>query len=123
MTQFSAILVGNESLMRHAAETLLARGHRIVAVVTRNPDLRDGALGAGLAVEDQAAPAPVAPRRAAWLSSVATLSLLRPEMLALGPRGAINFHVGPLPRLAGLSAPVWAITGQEPQHGITWHLI
>ena len=33
MTQFSAILVGNESLTRHAAETLLARGHRIEAIV------------------------------------------------------------------------------------------
>ncbi|HRM74421.1 MAG TPA: hypothetical protein PLI13_06910 [Paracoccus sp. (in: a-proteobacteria)] len=29
MTQFSAILVGNESLLRHAAETLRTRGHRI----------------------------------------------------------------------------------------------
>ena len=56
MTQFSAILVGNESLMRHAAETLISRGHRIAAIVTRNPELRDWAQGAGLAVEDQDAP-------------------------------------------------------------------
>ena len=33
MTQFSAILVGNESLLRHAAETLRTRGHRIAAIV------------------------------------------------------------------------------------------
>ncbi|WP_062563405.1 MupA/Atu3671 family FMN-dependent luciferase-like monooxygenase [Paracoccus aminovorans] len=123
MTQFSAILVGNESLMRHAAETLLARGHRIVAVVTRNPDLRDWAMGAGLLVEHQDAPVPVGAPAADWLFSVANLSILRPEMLARGTRGAINFHDGPLPRLAGLNAPVWAIIGQEPQHGITWHLI
>ncbi|UFS64338.1 LLM class flavin-dependent oxidoreductase [Paracoccus denitrificans] len=123
MTQFSAILVGNESLLRHAAETLLARGHRIAAVVTRNPDLRDWAQGAGLAVEDQDAPmAPDAPS-ADWLFSVANLSILRPEMLARGRLGAINFHDGPLPKLAGLNAPVWAIIGDEPQHGITWHMI
>ena len=123
MTQFSAILVGNESLMRHAAETLLARGHRIVAVVTRNPDLRDWAAGAGLAVEDQDAPMLADAATADWLFSVANLSILRPEMLARGRKGAINFHDGPLPRLAGLNAPVWAIVGQEPQHGITWHMI
>ena len=123
MTQFSAILVGNESLLRHAAETLLARGHRIHAVVTRNPDLRDWAQGAGLAVEDQDAPmAPDAPP-ADWLFSVANLSILRPEMLARGRLGAINFHDGPLPRLAGLNAPVWAIIGGEAQHGVTWHMI
>ena len=58
MTQFSAILVGNESLTRHAAETLLARGHRIKAIVTRSPELRDWAAGAGLRVEDQDAPVP-----------------------------------------------------------------
>ncbi len=123
MTQFSAILVGNESLMRHAAETLLARGHRINAVVTRNPELRDWAVGAGLAVEDQDAPMPADAPDADWLFSVANLSILPPAMLARGKLGAINFHDGPLPRLAGLNAPVWAIIGQEPQHGITWHMI
>ncbi|MEF9604632.1 formyltransferase family protein, partial [Paracoccus sp. PXZ] len=123
MTQFSAILVGNESLMRHAAETLLARGHRIHAVVTRNPDLRDWAQGAGLAVEDQDAPLPADAPVADWLLSVANLSILRPEMLARGRLGAINFHDGPLPRLAGLNAPVWAIIGGEARHGVTWHMI
>ncbi|WP_223252377.1 formyltransferase family protein [Paracoccus mutanolyticus] len=58
-----------------------------------------------------------------WLFSVANLSILKPEMLARGRKGAINFHDGPLPRLAGLNAPVWAIIGQEPQHGVTWHMI
>ncbi|CAM2984372.1 natural product biosynthesis luciferase-like monooxygenase domain-containing protein [Paracoccus aminovorans] len=123
MTQFSAILVGNESLTRHAAETLLARGHRIVAVVTHNPELRDWATGAGLTVEDQDAPMPADAPAADWLFSVANLSILRPGMLARGHLGAINFHDGPLPRLAGLNAPVWAIVGGEPQHGITWHMI
>ena len=123
MTQFSAILVGNELLLRHAAETLLARGHSIAAVVTRNPELQAWARGAGLAVEDQDAPMPADAPAADWLFSVANLSILKPEMLARGRKGAINFHDGPLPRLAGLNAPVWAIIGQEPQHGVTWHMI
>ena len=44
-------------------------------------------------------------------------------VLAQAKRGAINFHDGPLPRHAGLNAPVWAILEQEKQHGVTWHLI
>ena len=116
MTQFSAILVGNESLTRHAAETLLARGHRIEAIVTRSPELRDWAAGAGLRVEDQDAPVPADAPVADWLFSVANLSILRPEMLARGQRGAINFHDGPLPTPAGLNAPVWAIIGGEAVH-------
>ncbi|MFT4012088.1 MAG: LLM class flavin-dependent oxidoreductase [Paracoccus sp. (in: a-proteobacteria)] len=123
MTQFSAILVGNELLLRHAAETLLSRGHRVVAVVTRNPELQSWARGAGLAVEDQDAPMPADAPVADWLFSVANLSILRPEMLERGHRGAINFHDGPLPKLAGLNAPVWAIIGGEARHGVTWHMI
>ncbi|WP_294926112.1 MupA/Atu3671 family FMN-dependent luciferase-like monooxygenase [uncultured Paracoccus sp.] len=122
MTQFSAIVIGNESLMRHAAETLIARGHDIAAIVTRNPDLRAWAEKAGLRVEDQDAPPPDAPQ-ADWLFSVANLSILRPEVLARGRLGAINFHDGPLPRMAGLNAPNWAIIQGAGDHGITWHMI
>ncbi|HRM76455.1 MAG TPA: formyltransferase family protein, partial [Paracoccus sp. (in: a-proteobacteria)] len=86
-------------------------------------ELRDWAQGAGLTVEDQdAAPAADAPV-ADWLFSVANLSILSPAMLARGQKGAINFHDGPLPRLAGLNAPVWAIIGGEAGHGVTWHMI
>lgn len=123
MTQFSAILVGNELLLRHAAETLLSRGHRIAAIVTRNPELEAWARSVNLAVEDQDAAMPAEAPQADWLFSIANLSILRPEMLARGRKGAINFHDGPLPRLAGLNAPVWAIIGAEPQHGVTWHMI
>ncbi len=123
MTEFSAVVIGNESLMRHAAETLLACGHRILAVVTRNPELRDWALAAGLRVEDQDAPQPADAPVADWLFSVANLSILRPETLARGRLGAINFHDGPLPRMAGLNVPLWAMIEGRSDHAITWHLI
>ena len=38
-------------------------------------------------------------------------------------KGAVNFHDGPLPRYAGLNAPVWALIAGEERHGITWHMI
>ncbi|MFB9222922.1 MupA/Atu3671 family FMN-dependent luciferase-like monooxygenase [Paracoccus cavernae] len=123
MTEFSAVVIGNESLMRHAAETLIARGHAILAIVTRNPELRDWAQGQGLRVEDQDAPQPADAPVADWVFSVANLSILKPETLARGRLGAINFHDGPLPRMAGLNVPLWAMIEGKTDHGITWHMI
>lgn len=122
MTRFSAILVGNELLLRHAADLMRARGHEVRAIITRNPDLRAYATSHGIPVEDQDA-APLTAPDADWLFSIANLSILPPETLARGRLGAINFHDGPLPRMAGLNAPVWAIIGGHAHHGICWHLI
>ncbi|WP_323040297.1 MupA/Atu3671 family FMN-dependent luciferase-like monooxygenase [Gemmobacter sp.] len=121
----SALFVGNESLLVQCAEIWRSRGHSIAAIVTRNPDVRRWAEGVGLRVEQQA---PGHADRLAgvsydWLFSVANLNLVPDALLAQAGRGAINFHDGPLPRHAGLNAPVWAILEAEAQHGITWHLI
>lgn len=121
----SAILIGNESLTRACGAAWLARGHRLVAVVTREASVRDWALGAGLRVE---APGAGLEQRLAgltcdWLLSVANLSLVPAAVRAFAARGAVNFHDGPLPRHAGLNAPVWALLAGERQHGITWHLM
>ena len=120
-----AILIGNDTLTRHCAEAWRARGHAIAAVVTRHGDVAAWAQGRGAARRG--------PRRGAgarlgdlacdWLLSIANLDLLPQDVLARATRGAVNFHDGPLPRHAGLNAPVWAILEGEAQHGITWHLI
>ncbi|MDR5652848.1 MupA/Atu3671 family FMN-dependent luciferase-like monooxygenase [Ruixingdingia sedimenti] len=125
MSAFSAILVGNESLLIQCAELLLSRGHAIAAVITRAPEVRSWAEGRGIRAEAQ--DAGVAGRLAGvgadWLFSIANLSLIPDALLRLARRGAINFHDGPLPRHAGLNAPVWALLEGEARHGITWHLI
>ena len=51
MTPLSAIVVGNESLLRHCTQRLLDRGHEVRAVITRDPDLTRWATDAGLRVE------------------------------------------------------------------------
>src|SRR5690606_30400292 len=58
-----------------------------------------------------------------WLFSIANLTLIPEDVLALPTRGAINFHDGPLPRYAGLHATTWAILHGERTHGVTWHRI
>jgi natural product biosynthesis luciferase-like monooxygenase protein len=121
MSAFSALLIGNESLTRECGQMLLERGHRISAVVTENAEVRRWAVAKGLRVEgDWAA---VQGLSVDWLLSIANLRVIPKDVLAAASKGAVNFHDGPLPRHAGVNAPVWAILSGEAQHGVTWHLI
>ncbi|MDO6730123.1 LLM class flavin-dependent oxidoreductase [Marinovum sp. 2_MG-2023] len=125
MTPFETVIVGHDTLTGECARQVLDRGHRIAALVTRNADLRQWATDKGIRVE--------APGRdlgarlnglaCDWLLSIANLDILQADLLALPKRGAVNFHDGPLPRYAGLNAPVWALLQGEARHGITWHKI
>ena len=114
----SALIIGNESLTIQCAQMLLARGHAIAALVTRNADVRAWGLAQGLRVEEPRAD--LAGLRVDWLLSIANLNVIPSAVLALADQ-AVNFHDGPLPRYAGLNAPVWAILNGEVLHGITWH--
>ena len=120
-----ALLIGNESLALQCGEAWLARGHGIAAVVTRHADVAAWAREKGLRVEEPGSGLieRLDDLSCDWLLSIANLDLLPQAMLACATRGAVNFHDGPLPRHAGLNAPVWAILEGDGQHGITWHLI
>ncbi|MFN3953865.1 MAG: MupA/Atu3671 family FMN-dependent luciferase-like monooxygenase [Pararhodobacter sp.] len=128
MAPLSCVFVGNESLLVQCARIAIQRGHKAAAVVSHNAEIVAWAEDAGIAV---IAPGPGLETRLAvqleqgfdWLFSVANLTLLPEGVLALARSGAVNFHDGPLPRYAGLNAPVWALLNGEPRHGITWHLI
>lgn len=120
-----ALLIGNESLTVECGNLWLERGHRIAAVVTREPRVAAWAAGKGLRV---AAPGPGLAERVGdtaydWVLSVANLSLVPPAVLARAKSGGVNFHDGPLPAYAGLNAPVWALLAGEERHAITWHLM
>jgi len=56
------------------------------------------------------------------LLSVGNLRILPDEMVAAA-KVAINFHDGPLPGLAGMHTPMWALWRGETTHGVTWHVI
>lgn len=121
----TALLIGNESLTVECGKRWLERGHRLEAVVTREPRVAAWAAGAGLRV---IAPGACLVERTAglevdWLLSVANLSLVPAPVLALARKGGVNFHDGPLPGYAGLNAPVWAILNAETAHAVTWHLM
>ncbi len=127
MTAFSAVLVGNETLLVECGKVLLQRGHAIAAVVSDSPDIRDWAGQAGLAAIE---PGPGLETRLAdtvkgydWLFSIGNTRLLSSAVLESARAGAINFHDAPLPRYAGLNAPVWGLLRGETRWGITWHEI
>ncbi|MEZ5853681.1 MAG: LLM class flavin-dependent oxidoreductase [Hyphomicrobiaceae bacterium] len=67
----------------------------------------DGDLFAGLAFD--------------YLFSVANLDVLPQAVIARAGKMAFNFHDGPLPGMAGLNAPVWALLAGAEQHAVTWH--
>ena len=123
MNPFSCILIGNESLTRECGAALMARGHRVAALVTRNPEVAGWARGQGLPVIAQEKGWEAQVPAVDWLLSVANLSLVPEAALARAAKGGVNFHDGPLPRHAGLNAPVWAILQGDADHGITWHRI
>ena len=125
MTRFSALLIGHESLTIQCGDMLRAAGHDVVAVVSAENAVMAWAAGEGLTV--------VAPGKELaghleglsfdWIVSAANLAIIPDDVLAMPGQGSVNFHDGPLPKYAGLNAPVWAILNGEASHGITWHLI
>ncbi len=122
MIHFSCVVIGNESLLIGCSDALLERGHEIRAVVSADPDIRTWAASKNLPILDTATDL-VGGEDFDWLFSIANLTLIPDRVLALPARGAINFHDGPLPRHAGLNAPVWALLEQETEFGVTWHML
>ncbi|WP_101068457.1 MupA/Atu3671 family FMN-dependent luciferase-like monooxygenase [Roseovarius salinarum] len=125
MTRFTCILVGDETLLIGCGDQLRDCGHEILAVVSRNPAIRDWASHEGLPTFDDANALRDGPRAdgADWLLSIANLSVIPDDVRALARRGAVNFHDGPLPGYAGLNTPVWALMAGETKHGVTWHMM
>ena len=125
MSSFRALVIGNESLAIQCSEMLREAGHGIAAVVTRNADVAAWAKGAGLDVLSADADLATVLNDVPfdWLLSIANLDMIPDAVLALPTRGAVNFHDGPLPRYAGLNAPVWALLNGEAEYGISWHMI
>ncbi len=125
MSSFRAVIIGNESLAIQCGEMLRDAGHTLAAVVTRNPSVADWAEAAGVIVVSSDADLTTALYgvQCDWLLSIANLDIIPEAVLTLPTRGAVNFHDGPLPRYAGLNAPVWALLAGEIEYGISWHMI
>ena len=119
----SFVVLGEQSLLIQCCEQLLARGHEIRAVVAENRRIAEWCAQHSIVCHEDFAALRDAPESAAfdYLLSITNLRMLPAWLLERPARMAINFHDGPLPRYAGLNAPVWALINGEAEHGITWH--
>lgn len=124
-SDMSSILIGNETLLAECGRLLLDRGHRIAAVVAAPMSpAADWARRDGMALFEKPRALLAAEIGSVdYVFSISNLAVLPAEVLALASRAAINFHDGPLPELAGLNTPVWALLDGAPRHGVTWHLM
>jgi methionyl-tRNA formyltransferase len=132
------VFFGTPAFAVPTLERLRARGHDVAAVVTQ-PDRPQGrsrsqlvpspvkaaALAAGIPVLQ-----PERPRGDDFLAALATTGaeigvvaayghILKPEVLAVPPRGMVNVHASLLPRLRGAAPIQWAIAGGDAEAGVT----
>ncbi|MFJ6997037.1 formyltransferase family protein, partial [Streptomyces sp. NPDC003090] len=122
MTSLSSVLIGSGSVLARCGEALVAKGHRITAVVTSDATARSWAVKAGVPHHELAEAVALAPRLTCdLLLSVGNYAVVPEALLRCAERAAVNYHYGPLPEYAGLHAPSWAIAEGAREYGITWH--
>ena len=113
------VVIGDQSLTIACAAELLSRSHVIVGLVSDAAPVIDWAAEHGVTVVSRGELNGL--EQVDYLLSVANLKLLTADELAIPKKGAINFHDGPLPEIAGVNNPSWAIHGQVSEYGVTWH--
>src|SRR5690606_39985286 len=105
--KFTNLLVGENSLLIQCAEILIKEGGSIVAIATETPVVRDWAVSREIPIIEPGGD--MAARLVAfdydWLFSIANLRLIPEAVVSRARKGAVNFHDGPLPDLAGLNTP------------------
>ncbi|GAB1343141.1 hypothetical protein MASR1M101_22680 [Gemmatimonas sp.] len=109
-------------MLVQCGDMLRARGWRVLAVVSDAEPVRAWATQHGAAVSSvDALDDATSTLDFDWLFSITHLRLIPERVLQRARAGAVNFHDGPLPRYAGLNAPLWALLAGETSHGISWH--
>lgn len=133
----SIIFIGTPAFAVPSLQRLAAGGHDIAAVITQ-PDrpagrgrqtgaspVKQAALELGLPVlqpeslRDRAALDRVRVLAPECAVAVAYGQILRPEFLAIPPRGVVNVHPSLLPKYRGASPIAAAILGGEDETGVT----
>ena len=125
MQNLSCYLIGDDHLMIQCAEILLHKGWRILGIISALKDaqkiteLHDikhyfslSEAAESLLVTDFD-----------YLFSIINSAIIPKKIIERARHLAINFHNAPLPQYGGVHALSWAILNNEPEHGITWHVM
>ncbi|HUP71406.1 MAG TPA: MupA/Atu3671 family FMN-dependent luciferase-like monooxygenase [Acidimicrobiales bacterium] len=117
------VIVGDQTLALECAELAVAAGLQVVALASRHAQAAETGARLGFDVRDD-------DRLSDGLGGIDADVLLSIANLRIVPHSilrrfdvAINFHDGPLPKLAGVHATSWALAGGAREHAITWHLM
>ena len=128
MAKPSVILMGSKPGAVVALEMMLERGWRVGSVVTTQknlhpwiagPTLAEFAESKGIRVTTQAE----LPRDldAEFVISYMYRFRVKPEVIAMARRAAVNFHAGPLPEFGGWAFYSVAILENAAEYGCTCH--
>jgi natural product biosynthesis luciferase-like monooxygenase protein len=125
LNRLRCVVVGSTTLPARCAQILQEQGHTVSILATDDPETVRASADAGVATIVPLGELGEAVRSGPvdYLLSINNLSLIDEDVLAAPLRGAINFHDGPLPAYAGLSAPSWGILNGARRWGITWHFM
>ena len=120
---FTSVVIGEESLLIQCCDLLIQQGNAVIAVASQNHRIlrwcEERKIRCFGTIE--ALSTALEGLTFDFLFSITNLRMLPSSLIARPSRMAINFHDGPLPRYAGLNAPVWALMNGEQSHGVTWH--
>lgn len=125
MAGFNCFIIGGDSLLIECSEILSARQHNILGIISDTPRIIAWAKQHGIRTASTKSDylTLLKSNPFDFLFSITHLGVLSEEVIKTPRKHAINFHDGPLPRYAGLNAPVWALLNREPSYGITWHVM
>jgi len=121
----TCFVIGEGSLCLRCTEVLRRRGMRVLGLISPDAANRRWAKEKGVPWHhpDEGFVKILSAQPFDFLFSIVNSYILKPDVLAMPRRYAINYHDAPLPRYAGVYSTAWAIINRERLHGVSWHLM
>ena len=122
---FACFMIGEGAILRQCAEYLVAEGHHIHGICSRDESVAHWAEDNRIDCVKHLDDFRIAMEQVDFdfLFSVVNNTPLPKDILALPRKLAINYHDSLLPRYAGTNATTWAILHCEKVHGVSWHVM
>ncbi len=121
----TCFVIGEGSLCLRCIDVLRWRGLRVLGLISPDAANRRWAKEKGLPWHhpSEGFEKILSAQPFDYLFSIVNSYILKPDVLALPRRCAINYHDAPLPRYAGVYSTAWALINSERFHGISWHVM
>lgn len=121
----TCFVIGEGSLCVRCTEVLRRRGMRVLGLISPDAANRRWAKEKGVPWHhpSEGFEKILSAQPFDFLFSIVNSYILKPDVLAMPRRYAINYHDAPLPRYAGVYSTAWAIINRERTHGVSWHMM